>query len=177
MRDGKFQVFGTKDGLLSDVVFQILEDSRENLWVSCNKGIFRVSKHDLDDFAAGKIPRIPCVSYGRADGMKSPECNGGTQPAGWKTRDGRLWFPTIRGVVAIDPQHLATNEVPPPVLVEGVLVDGKPLSASTAEPSPRGGEPPGPTGGAPPDQAGEAPPGQRAKPRRDRTGSSSTSRP
>jgi class 3 adenylate cyclase len=159
MRDGKFQVFGTKDGLLSDVAFQILEDSRENLWVSCNKGIYRVSKRDLDDFAAGKIPRIPCVSYGRADGMKSPECNGGTQPAGWKTRDGRLWFPTIRGVVTLDPQHLETNEVPPPVLVEGVLVDGRPLSASTSEASPRDDALPGSAGEAREGRAGEAPPG------------------
>jgi len=159
MRDGKFQVFGTKDGLLSDVAFQILEDGRENLWVSCNKGIFRVSKRDLEDFAAGKIPRIACVSYGRADGMKSPECNGGTQPAGWKTRDGRLWFPTIRGVVAIDPQRLATNEVPPPVLVESVLVDGKPLSAPATGSRSAGVAPPGQAGDAPPGPAGEAPPG------------------
>ena len=38
----------------------------------------------------------PVYHYGVADGMKSSECNGGYQPAGWKARDGRLWFPTQR---------------------------------------------------------------------------------
>jgi hypothetical protein len=37
--------------------------------------------------------------------MKSAECNGSgnAQPAGWRSRDGRLWFPTQKGIVAVDP--------------------------------------------------------------------------
>jgi hypothetical protein len=35
--------------------------------------------------------------------MRSAECNGGFQPAGFKGRDGRLWFPTIAGVATVDP--------------------------------------------------------------------------
>lgn len=132
MRDGKTSRYGAKDGLLSDVIFQILEDGRGNLWMSCNKGVFKVSKKDLEDFSEGKISTVPCTSYGRTDGMKSPECNGGTQPAGWKARDGKLWFPTIRGVVCIDPQRPKINEEVPPVSIEHVLADGKPLIASGA---------------------------------------------
>jgi len=130
MRDGKTRAFRMADGLLSDVVYQILEDTRGNLWLSCNKGISRVSKEDIEAFDAGKIPNIPSSNFGRADGMKSPECNGGTQPAGWKSKDGRLWFPTIRGVVVIDPQHIRTNDLPPPVRIESVVVDGKPDRSS-----------------------------------------------
>ena len=40
------------------------------------------------------------------DGVKSNECNGGSQPAGWRGRDGRLWFPTIKGLVVLDPEQL-----------------------------------------------------------------------
>ena len=54
-------------------------------------------------------------SYGVAEGMRSSECNGGN-PGVWQTTDGRLWFPTMRGVVAIDPD--AVNRVPPPVVLE-----------------------------------------------------------
>jgi ligand-binding sensor domain-containing protein/class 3 adenylate cyclase len=127
-RDGKFSAIRAKDGLFGDIVYQILEDGRRNLWMSCNRGVFRVAKQDLDDFAAGKIPAIRCVAYGKADGMKSPECNGGTQPAGCKSRDGRLWFPTIRGVVTVDPQRMRLNEVPPPVAVEAFRADEKPMA-------------------------------------------------
>jgi len=43
------------DGLLSDVIFQVLEDGQNNLWMSCNKGIFKVSKGNLEEFAAKKL--------------------------------------------------------------------------------------------------------------------------
>jgi len=131
-RDGRIDSFRMADGLLSDVIFQILEDGRGNLWMSCNKGVFRVSKKDLEDFAEKKIESIPCSSFGRSDGMKSAECTGGTQPAGWRTRDGVLWFPTIRGVVSIDPQRIRSNEVPPPVVIEECRVDGN-FSPATGE--------------------------------------------
>ena len=47
--------------------------------------------------------------------MRSTESNGGS-PGAWKTSDGRIWFPTLRGVVAIDPT--AGNRLPPPVVLE-----------------------------------------------------------
>jgi len=129
-RDGKFTSFTTQEGLFDDVVFQILEDGQGNLWMSCNKGVFRVSKRELNDFADGRIGAITSISYGVADGMKSNECNGSSQPAGWKTRDGRLWFPTIRGVAVIDPSNIRLNQHLPPVLIEEVIVDRQPVELS-----------------------------------------------
>src|SRR5262249_24964033 len=67
---------------------------------------------------------VVSVAYGTADGMKSRECDGGFQPAGWKTSDGKLWFPTTRGVVTIAPKTLRLNQLPPPVIIEQVLADG-----------------------------------------------------
>jgi ligand-binding sensor domain-containing protein/signal transduction histidine kinase len=126
-RDGKVTVYTTKEGLLDDVVFQILEDGSGNLWMSSNHGVSRVSLRDLEDFAEGRIASVRHVAYGLADGMRSAECNGAHQPAGWKARDGRLWFPTIKGVAAIDPGTFAVNEVPPPVVLEQLLVNDKPV--------------------------------------------------
>jgi PAS domain S-box-containing protein len=122
-QDGTFTCYTIKDGLFDDSIFQIFEDARANLWMSCNNGIFRVSKQELNDFAEGKIKTITSVVYGKADGMKTNECNGGSQPAGWKTRDSKLWFPTIAGAAMIDPDNLKTNPLPPPVVVENIVVD------------------------------------------------------
>ena len=69
--------------------------------------------------------------------MKTRECNGGFQPAGWKTRDGRLWFPTEMGFVVVDPEKLGSNSLPPPVEIERVIVDHQsfnPRSAAQARP-------------------------------------------
>jgi len=122
-KNGKFTTYNTKNGLFNNGVFQILEDSRGSFWMSCNRGIYRVSKQELNDFADGKIRWINCVSYGKEDGMLNTECNGGRQPAGARTPDGKLWFPTQDGVAVIDPNSVPINTLQPPVHIENVLLD------------------------------------------------------
>jgi signal transduction histidine kinase/ligand-binding sensor domain-containing protein len=129
LKDGHITTYTTKDGLFNNGVFQILEDDQGNLWMSSNLGIYRTSRRQLNDFADGKIQAISCVSYGKKDGMASIECNGGTQPAGIRARDGRLWFPTQKGVAVIDPGKAPFNGTPPPVLIEDALVDRQPMGA------------------------------------------------
>jgi len=82
------------------VVYEILEDGLGNLWLSCNKGIFRVAQRDLDDLAAGRRESLTSVAYGRSDGMRSVECNG-SQHGGVRSRDGRLWFATLKGLAIL----------------------------------------------------------------------------
>jgi signal transduction histidine kinase/ligand-binding sensor domain-containing protein/CheY-like chemotaxis protein len=123
LKDGKFTGVTTKNGLFDDTVHNILEDDMGNFWMSCNKGIFLAGKRDLDDFCDGKRKQVECVCYNEKDGMKSRECNGFGFPAGCKTRDGRLWFPTMKGVVMIDPNHIEKNTLPPPVKIEKIIVN------------------------------------------------------
>jgi len=119
----KFTSITMKDGLSDDKIFQILEDRKHNFWMSSNRGIFRVSEQQLKDFTDGKIRSIQSVAYGVSEGMKSRECNGGFQPAGWAARDGKLWFPTMNGAVVIDPANTSAAGLRPQVRVEAVLVD------------------------------------------------------
>jgi hypothetical protein len=79
-----------------------------------------VAKKELNDFADGLVRSITSVSYGVTDGMKSKECDGGVQPAGWKSPDGKLWFPTIQGLVTIDPNDVRPDTHIPPVHVERI---------------------------------------------------------
>jgi signal transduction histidine kinase/ligand-binding sensor domain-containing protein len=130
-KNGRFTRITTRDGLFNNGVFRILEDERGNFWMSCNRGIYRVSRQQLNDFADGKIQVIVSVSYGKADGLANTECNGGQQPAGWKTRDSKLWFPTQGGVAVIDPQTAPYNPLPPPVAIEECLIDGAPMDLSS----------------------------------------------
>src|SRR5262249_11397313 len=115
--------FTRETGLLDDAQYGILEDGRGNLWMSCSRGIFRVRRADLEEVAEGRRATVSSVSFGRADGMRTAECSGFTQPAAWKARDGRLWFPTVEGAVVIDPDRIKTNTRPPPVVVEQMRVD------------------------------------------------------
>ena len=132
LMDGKFTAYTTQAGLFADVVYRVLEDGQGNLWLSSNKGVFRVAKQELNDFAAGKVQGVTSVVYGTADGMPTRECSGGGHPAGWRGRDGRLWFPTLKGVAMVDPAQISLNRQPPPVVIEQVSVDDEPLAPGRA---------------------------------------------
>jgi len=114
LRDGRFGAITARNGLTTEVT-SILDDGKGNLWLPSEQGIFRLTLKEVNDIADGRISSIGPFSYGVAEGMKATECNGGV-PGACKARDGRLWFPTTRGVVAIDPD--AVNGPPPVVLEE-----------------------------------------------------------
>jgi signal transduction histidine kinase/streptogramin lyase len=122
-RDGQFFTYKKKNGLFDNGAFQILEDRRGYFWISCNRGIYRVRRQDLNDFADGRVKRINSVAFGKSDGMLNIECNGARLPAGIKARDGRFWFPTQEGVAIVDPETVHINPQPPPVLIESVTLE------------------------------------------------------
>jgi signal transduction histidine kinase/ligand-binding sensor domain-containing protein/DNA-binding response OmpR family regulator len=123
-KDGRLSTITARDGLFDDVAYVIVEDDRGNLWMTCNKGIYRVAKRELNDFADGKLDRVTSTVYGVADGMKAAECNSGS-PAGLRTRDGRLWFATIKGVAIVNPADAVALHRAPPIELEQVLVNGQ----------------------------------------------------
>lgn len=130
---GALACFSAADGLFEDGAYQILEDRRGHLWIGGAGGIYRVAKSQLEERARGVRPRISYVSFGASDGMPSVECRGGHQPACGKTADGRLWFTTIRGLVAVDPERLRSYSISPPVVIEEVTVNETVLEGSGEE--------------------------------------------
>ncbi|HLX13301.1 MAG TPA: two-component regulator propeller domain-containing protein [Bacteroidota bacterium] len=126
-KDGKFVSISPRNGLFDYNSYCLLEDEFGNIWSDCNKGIYRVSKREMNDFCDGKIPAVTCTSYGTGDGMKNRECNGGVTPNAWKMHDGRLAFSAVGGLTTIYPADIKLNMVPPPVVIEQMLADQKPF--------------------------------------------------
>ena len=127
LKDGQFATISTPQGLLSSIISQIAEDGAGNLWLGSHQGILRVSKADLNRCADGKARSVHCLGYGKAEGLASQKCSGGFQPGVCQSADGRLWFPTAKGLAVIDPRSFTTNTVPPPVVIEELLVEGQPV--------------------------------------------------
>lgn len=125
LKHGRFTRYTTKEGLFDNGAFQILEDHAGNFWMSCNLGVYRVRKSELDDLAEGRAQKVVSVPYNKRDGMLNSECNGGTQPAGMRARDGRLWFPTQEGVAVINPVEVPFNSQPPPVVISSIVVNAE----------------------------------------------------
>jgi len=95
--------------------------------MSSNRGISRVARSELDDFASGRRNRVHALAFGARSGMRNVECSSGT-PGGWKAHDGRLWFPTLNGLVVVDPSHLGRDPIPPPVILESLVADDAEVS-------------------------------------------------
>jgi signal transduction histidine kinase len=67
---------------------------------------------------------LQCIGYDKSDGLPSIECVGGFQPSGLRSHDGRLWFPTVKGFAIVNPDKVPYNPLPPPVAIDGAIVDG-----------------------------------------------------
>ncbi len=126
---GRITNFKTADGFFDDTIFKVLEDKNGNLWISSNRGLVRVRKQDLNDFADHKRKDIPPqVVYGTKDGLLDSEFNGALQSVGIKTADGKLFFASNSGVVEVDPEHFPPDAPPPPIVIEKALIDDKEIS-------------------------------------------------
>lgn len=113
----------TRAGLYNDGLHRLLEDAQGRFWFNTNIGIFHVDRSALNAYLDGTIPAITSVGYSPSDGIPNREGNGGMQPAGVRSRNGELWFPTRNGVVVIDPASIPVP-APPRVAIEGVRIDG-----------------------------------------------------
>jgi signal transduction histidine kinase/ligand-binding sensor domain-containing protein len=124
-KDGKFSVVSLEQGLPNSVIGHIESDGRGYFWMSSYGGILRAGEKDLNDCADGKLAGVSFLTYGINDGLPTLECSEGLQSAGGKTADGRLWFPTAKGLVVVNPAGARINPLPPPVRIEEMRVDEK----------------------------------------------------
>jgi ligand-binding sensor domain-containing protein/two-component sensor histidine kinase len=124
-RNGKFTTYSERDGLLSDNLGSIVDDGRY-LWLGTTRGVCRVARSQLAEFAAGRRKMLEPANFGVADGLRSSQCVMGN-PVGTgaaRSADGRIWFATARGVAVYDPQQARQKNPAPLVNMLELLVNG-----------------------------------------------------
>jgi len=119
----RFTRLSVEQGIFDDKAFTIIDDGKGWLWLSSNKGVYRLSKGQLKAVVTGHRKTVDSVSYGAADGMRARECNFAGPNAAWQMSDGELWFSTIDGVAVINPSREGAM-LEPVVVIESVEVDG-----------------------------------------------------
>lgn len=140
IQDGRITTYSVEQGLFDLTVGAIVEDSAGNLWMTCNKGIFRVSKEELTAYALGRVHAIHSIVYGVADGLRSAECNFAADPAVWKSSNGQLWFATVAGIASVDLVHAETPASNLQLLLERVLLNQNPVPFAQGSVKGRGGD-------------------------------------
>ena len=131
VKNGQVATLTSKNGLPCDSVQWAMEDDDRSFWLNTACGLVRISRSELDawDKAADQEKnsnrRIQSTVFDASDGIRSVGNVGGYSPHVVRTADGKLWFATLDGVSLIDPRHLPTNKLPPPVHVEQIIADRK----------------------------------------------------
>ncbi len=120
-----------QNGLDSTTIRAILDDGERHLWFATGNGIARCD-------CAGEMRAMKSadcanwIEFSTADGLRSRETASNSHPSAWRSRDGRLWFATPKGLVEINPAHFPVNLVPPPVSLERFAVDDVDQALHTA---------------------------------------------
>jgi signal transduction histidine kinase/ligand-binding sensor domain-containing protein len=132
LKHGQWGTLTHEHGLPDDSISDIRSDDGGNLWIGSASGIFRISRKQLDQFTAGEIRSVNCLQLGSGDGLGTWEILGGYQPIACRTADDRLWYVTSVGLAMVDPKAIQPNELPPPVVIESMQADGKPIPNATS---------------------------------------------
>jgi len=115
-------------GLYDDYVSQMLADGQGGLWLTCNHGLYQVRLAELVAVAEGRSPHLRSNAYGRGEGLPSLQPVYENSPTAWHGSDGQLWFATCNGVLAVRPDKIRDNPLPPTVLVTEVRLDDQPVA-------------------------------------------------
>ena len=126
-REQQLQTITSRNGLPSDSIEDVLEDDEGRIWLGTADGIVCVNRDELEACAEGRKSFVNCLTLGPEDGMVVAQAGTGFKPSSMKSRSGLLWFCTAGGVVAVDPKTIGPRTRPPPVYIEEVIADDKPL--------------------------------------------------
>jgi signal transduction histidine kinase/ligand-binding sensor domain-containing protein len=123
-KDGTSRLLSSKNGLPCDSVIGAARDNQDALWLDTGCGLARIGKEDMSrwwrDDTVVLAPRILDASDGVVSGGFA-----NFNPMA-RTPDGRLWMANASALEVIDPSHLDTNDVLPPVHIQRVVADRKP---------------------------------------------------
>ncbi len=134
-RDRHLDHVGIEQGLPVDAVFQMVVDKQGSAWLGSNRGVLRADYAALMRRADGTDRQPLHVDlFGTLDGMVSSQGNGASSPTTVLRADGSVWFATAGGAVTVQPERLVRFRVlpPPPVVIEGVALDGQVAEISPA---------------------------------------------
>ncbi len=137
LRDGAVATVDRSHGLPSDFVYAFVADTLGHFWCDSPEGFFRIRQSELNAVADGRLARLTATLFAGQHAVKTTE-KAARDYSGCRTADGQIWFPSTKGVIRIDPAHIAMDSRPPVAFIKRILVDGREYRADR-EPSPHPG--------------------------------------
>ncbi len=101
-------------------------DKKGFIWIPTDRGLYRSTPSSMVESALNNAaPRPFFWGYGNADGIDNVEFNGRGVPTYAVIKNGRIFYPSMVGIVTFIPEDITDKIQDSPPLVEKILIDGK----------------------------------------------------
>lgn len=107
-------------------------DKQGRCWISTNRGLIVARTDDMLQAFDSSMATIYYHYVGRADGMDMTEMNGGCDPCAIMLRNGVLSFPSMDGLLWVDPAKVRINETQQQLYLDEFIADGVAVSTYSA---------------------------------------------
>jgi len=108
----------------------LVRDRDGGLWANGGSGVTYITPSEITAFLADHRHKVSGETYNYEDGMGGAVQTIRPIPTAAMGGDGRIWFVTLGGAYWIDPRHIHRNLLPPPVVVNTVIVGERHYSIS-----------------------------------------------
>ena len=108
--------FTTHNGLTNNVIYAILEDEQNNLWLSSNGGLMKFNSESWK-----------CEGFDIIDGIQSTQFN---NYSGYKTSQGMMLFGGINGITMFYPSNIKSSKSTNKVLITKLQVNNNVIYAN-----------------------------------------------
>lgn len=120
----KLFTFPTDKRMALQSCHAIVEDDFGFFWISTDQGILKVRKSDLLRFKNGQSNSVYYHHFDKKNGFLTNEFNGGGVPCGLKHKNGKISFPSLKGVVTFDPKEIYIESSGSELSIGNIRIDG-----------------------------------------------------
>ncbi|WP_295768910.1 sensor histidine kinase [uncultured Mucilaginibacter sp.] len=106
-----FKRFTTTQGMPTNVIFCMLEDGNKNLWVSTLRGLICLN-----------LKTEKFKTYTQSNGLITDQFN---YNSAYKHPSGKMYFGSVKGMVAFNPAEFAHKDASPPTYITGFQINNK----------------------------------------------------
>lgn len=114
MESRQAHIVNKANGLRSDFIYNIIDDSAGNIWVGTGFGLHKIVLGD------NGMPQV--TFYGKAQGITGMESNINAVLRG---SDGSIWFGTTNGAVHYQPHSTVVSSAPASIVMQSVKLVGE----------------------------------------------------
>ena len=103
-------------------------------YISTNRGLFKASIQEMIDAWEQDNATVYYHYFGKNDGMENTEMNGGCKPCAIQLKNKTLSFPTMDGLLWVDPEKSDVVLPEGDIYLDEYIVDGRKLNVDTTHP-------------------------------------------